>query len=431
MREPLESSSPEPELQDKKNYATESVEKNFISANNFNENLTTIADEKQSSINEIVRFFNLLYGKIPTQHFAYLWTKQHGTYPFAISDETQRIAMARKAVELSDRGVDVWHSVNPVSVAPYGGKRGDESVVSFQTAIVVDIDILSPAHKSKNLATNFDEAKSFLPFKPSTILDSGHGLQAYYIFNQPIIITDHNREELKHRNNLFIEVIRQRANGKDIDGVGDLPRVMRTPNTFNNKLGVDNAPMCHIVEDSGLRFTPDEIDDKLNALIQTPKTQATITSSTKSVPKSNKNFIDDRDFNIFRTRRMLDFISPSSLTYDEWLAVGMALKNIGMDYSDWEQWSRSDERFKDGECESKWNSFNRDGYDIGTLFMFAEQGGYDAKEIYREWYDLLNAIWTRILNANSMTLSFGLTLLTPKISLPTMHATSNTFIPLP
>ncbi|MBQ6296670.1 MAG: PriCT-2 domain-containing protein [Selenomonadaceae bacterium] len=85
---------------------------------------------------------------------------------------------------------------------------------------------------------------------------------------------------------------------------------------------------------------------------------------------------------------MLDFIPPSSLTYDDWLAVGMALKNIGCDCADWEQWSRSDDRFKDGECESKWNGFNRDGYDIGTIFIFAEPNGYDAKETYREWYDL-------------------------------------------
>ena len=85
---------------------------------------------------------------------------------------------------------------------------------------------------------------------------------------------------------------------------------------------------------------------------------------------------------------MLDFINPSSLSYDDWLAVGMALKNIGCACSDWEQWSRSDDRFKDGECEHKWNGFNRDGYDIGTLFFFAQQGGYDAKDIYREWCEL-------------------------------------------
>jgi len=345
-------------------------------------------DEKQSRITELVNFFNQLYGKIPTGHFAYLWTKLQGTFSFSIADESQREAMAIKAVELSNSGIDIWHAVNPVYVEPTSSKRGDENSVSYQTAIIVDIDIRSAAHKGDPsfFAADFDEAKSFLPFTPSIIIHSGYGLHAYYIFDTPIKITNENREEIKRRNNLLLEVIRQRANGKKIDGVGDLPRVLRTPGTFNYKLGKDNAPLCHIVEDSGLRFSPSQIDNKLKALIQpqSPKAQA-----SGSVPKKfKKDSADDRDLNIFCVRRMLDFISPSSLTYDDWLAVGMALKNIGMDCSDWEQWSRADERFKDGECEFKWNGFNRDGYGIGTLCMFAQQGGYDAKETYREWYKL-------------------------------------------
>ena len=392
MKETLESLPPEPKSKDKKNYTTKGAEKTSISANNFNANSITIGDEKQSHISDTVNFFNLLYSKITAPHFAYLWTKQRGVFSFNIADETQRKAMAKKAVQLSNSGIDVWHSVNPVCVQPTDGKRGDETVVSFQIACVVDIDIRSVAHKGdpSKLAANFDEAKSFLPFTPSLLIYSGYGLHAYYIFKMPIAITDENREELKRRNNLLLDVIRVRANGITIDGVGDLPRIMRTPGTFNYKLGTNNAPICHIVEDSGARFSPDELDERLNALIpvQTPKSQAITTYSTNSVPKSNENFIDDRDFNIFRVRRMLDFINPSTLTYDDWLAVGMALKNIGMDCSDWENWSRSDERFKDGECQYKWNGFNRDGYDIGTLFVLTHQNGYDAKEIYREWYDL-------------------------------------------
>ena len=119
--------------------------------------------------------------------------------------------MAIKAVELSFIGIDVWHSVNTVSVEPTNGKRGDETVVSYQTAIVTDIDITGAAHKSNNLAVNFEEAKSFLPIKPSILLDSGHGAQAYYIFNKPILVTEQNREELKRRNNLWLDVIRLRA----------------------------------------------------------------------------------------------------------------------------------------------------------------------------------------------------------------------------
>lgn len=392
MKESLKSSPAKFVPQDKKNYANQGALENFISANNSEADSITIANKKQSRITELVNFFNQLYGKITTPHFAYLTKFKGGTkfYPFKIADESQREAMARKAIELADNDIDIWHSVNTVSVAPYGGKRGDENVVSYQTAIVTDIDILSDAHKSTNLASNFEEAKSFLPFTPSLILNSGHGLQAYYIFDQPILITNQNREELKQRNNLLLDVIRQRANGKDIDGVGDLPRILRTPSTFNYKLGMDNAPMCHVVENSGLRFSPNEIDEKLNAMIQVQKkeTKSTVVIPTKLTKKNNEDFTDDRDFNIFRVRRMLDFINPSTLTYDEWLAVGMALKNIGYDCSDWENWSRSDERFKDGECESKWQGFNREGYDVGTLYLFATQNGYDAKEIYREWYDL-------------------------------------------
>lgn len=391
MKEKLES-MPEFIAQDKKNYASDKgTNEKIISANNSKANSITIADEKQKRVTELVHFFNQLYSKITAPHFAYLTKFKDGTkfYPFRVADESQRKAMARTAIELSDNGIDIWHSVNTVSVTPYGGKRGDESVVSYQTAIVVDIDILSDAHKSNNLAANFDEAKSFLPFKPSTILDSGHGLQAYFIFEQPILITDENREELKRRNNLLLDVIRQRANGKDIDGVGDLPRIMRTPCTFNYKLGKDNAPLCHIIEDSGLRFSSAEIDKKLNALIISKETGKQEKTSHAETSRSLPGFFDnDPDFNIFRTRRMLDFINPSTLTYDDWLAVGMALKNIGCDCTDWEQWSRTDDRFKDGECQYKWNGFDRDGYDVGTLFHFAQIGGYDAKEVYREWYDL-------------------------------------------
>ena len=390
MEEPIKSPQAEPLPQDKKNYATnQSVEKS-ISANNSNKNFTTIADEKQRRITKLAHFFNQLYGKITAPHFIYLITFKNGieTYSFSIANESQNEAMAQEAIKLANNGFDVWHAVNPVSIEPTFGKRGDEFAVSYQTAIVVDIDIRSPAHKgdSSLLAADFDEAKSFLPFTPSLIIHSGYGLHAYFIFDIPIKITDENREDIKRRNNLLLDIIRQRTNGKKIDGVGDLPRVLRTPYTFNYKLGADNTPMCHIVEDSGLRFSPEQIDEKLNALIiTTPPTE----TQSKNVRKTNIDYFDDNpDFKEFRVRHMLDFINPSTLTYDDWLAVGMALKNIGMNCSDWEQWSRTDDRFKDGECQYKWNSFDRDGYDFGTLYHFAVPNGYDAQDIFRQWCDL-------------------------------------------
>ena len=350
--------------------------------------MTTI--NKQRQIAQVANFFNLLYDKITEKNFSYLITFRDGieTYSFSIADKTQRIEMAVKAIELSNKGFDVWHAVNPVCVEPTSSKRGDELAVSYQTAIVVDIDIQSDAHKSDNLAADFDEAKSFLPFTPSIIINSGYGLHAYFIFDTPIAITDQNREELKRRNNLLLDIIRLRANGKKIDGVGDLPRVLRTPGTSNYKLGKDDAPLCHIVEDSGLRFSPNQIDEKLSALvIATPPTEM----QSKNVRKTDIDYFDDNpDLKEFRIRRMLDYINVVDGEYEKWLGVGIALFNEDMDCSLWENWSRTQPDFKEGECEHKWNGFHHDpnGISIASLYQWATEGGYVESDIRNEFFQL-------------------------------------------
>ena len=370
---------------DKKRTPTE-ADANSMIANNSNGDYITSDAEKQSRISEAAKFFNLLFGRVPAELFSYLMTFTNGygvTYAFTVTDSNQREAMARKAVELSELGNDVWHAVNPVDVSPTGGKRGDETAVSYQTAVVVDIDICSDAHKSDNLAADFEEAKSFLPFTPSLLVHSGYGLHAYYIWTEPLAITDANREEIKRRNNFLLDVVRQKANGKKIDGVGDLPRILRTPGTFNYKLGKDHAPLCHIVEVSDVRFTPEQLDEKLNALYVEKKPEP------KPAYSVDLDFADDSsDLKEFRIRRMLDFISVVDGEYEKWLSVGMALKNEDLACSLWEDWSRTQPEFKEGECESKWQGFNRPGYGIGTLYQYAVEGGYDETETRREWKKL-------------------------------------------
>ena len=371
---------------DKKRTPTEVDATNSISANNSNADCITIDAERQSQFEAATKVFNLLFANISAGHFSYLMTFSNGcpiTYPYALAEEHSLIEMAQKAIELSELGNDVWHAVNPVCVEPTGGKRGDESAVSYQTAVVVDIDIYSDAHKSNNLAATFEEAKSFLPFPPSIIINSGYGLHAYYIWKEPFAVTDANREEIKRRNNLLIDVVRQRANGKKIDGVGDLPRILRTPGTKNYKLGKENAPMCHIVEVSDVRFTPKQFDEKLSALYVEK------TFEPKATPRHDFNLDDDNpDLTQFRIERMLEHISVVDGEYEKWLSVGMALKNEGFDCNIWEQWSRTQPEYKEGECEFKWQGFNRSGYGIGTLYQYAVEGGYDETETRREFYQL-------------------------------------------
>ena len=75
---------------------------------------------------------------------------------------------------------------------------------------------------------------------------------------------------------------------------------------------------------------------------------------------------------------------------EKWLLIGFALFNEGMELSVWEQWSRTQPEFKEGEYESKWNGFHHDpnGISIASLYQWATEGGYVEKEIRNDWYQL-------------------------------------------
>ena len=47
-------------------------------------------------------------------------------------------------------------------------------------------------------------------------------------------------------------------------------------------------------------------------------------------------------------RELLKYIDPASLDYQEWVNVGMALKQEGLTAADWDQWSQADTRYKRG-----------------------------------------------------------------------------------
>ena len=71
-------------------------------------------------------------------------------------------------------------------------------------------------------------------------------------------------------------------------------------------------------------------------------------------------------------------IEVAKLTYQEWIHVGMALKSEGYDLSVWENWSKNDSRYKAGECERKWTSFNGSTNPISgaTIVKMAKDAGW-------------------------------------------------------
>lgn len=58
--------------------------------------------------------------------------------------------------------------------------------------------------------------------------------------------------------------------------------------------------------------------------------------------------------------------------YSGWLAVGMALHAVDASLlSDWDAWSRSSGKYRDGNCSTKWASFNGRGLGLGSLIHWA------------------------------------------------------------
>ena len=82
-------------------------------------------------------------------------------------------------------------------------------------------------------------------------------------------------------------------------------------------------------------------------------------------------------------REFLEYIDPSQCSYDEWLNVGLALHQEGYPMFVWEEWSADDgERFHEGECAAKWESFGRYTGKLvtgATITQMAKENGWTSK----------------------------------------------------
>ena len=94
-------------------------------------------------------------------------------------------------------------------------------------------------------------------------------------------------------------------------------------------------------------------------------------------------------------KEALDFISPASLTYEEWTMVGMGLKEAGLPVTVWEAWSARDGgRYHKGECTKKWESFHGSTKPVteSSIFQLAYSHGWSGPAGHAlDWGDELSA----------------------------------------
>ena len=88
---------------------------------------------------------------------------------------------------------------------------------------------------------------------------------------------------------------------------------------------------------------------------------------------------------------VLPYIPPSELNYQDWVNVGMALKEAGYTWQAWDDWSRLDsQRYHPGECQRKWNSFHGSASPItgATIVQMAKDRGWRPQSDDGPGYEL-------------------------------------------
>ncbi len=97
----------------------------------------------------------------------------------------------------------------------------------------------------------------------------------------------------------------------------------------------------------------------------------------------------------YNLREILDHVDPSLLDYQEWVSIGMALKDEGYTAADWDAWSKRDSaRYHAGECFKKWTTFQGAAAPVtaGTIVALAKDQGWQppAPQGHElEWNDVI------------------------------------------
>lgn len=87
--------------------------------------------------------------------------------------------------------------------------------------------------------------------------------------------------------------------------------------------------------------------------------------------------------------QILAYIHPADLSYQDWVNVGMGLKDSGSSAEVWERWSQRDpDRYHSNECRCKWQGFRGSSLPVtaGTIVQMARDRGW--KPPRSEGYEL-------------------------------------------
>lgn len=201
---------------------------------------------------QALEFLRLLWGPTPPPGFVVTWWKgldRNGSASFPAADLDKAASAAIESSDLptgpgrdfsSHLGREVYFGTCLQAEEPEWGRRGTASGACAIPGLWADLDVAGPAHKSPNLPPTKEAAADLArraPWPPSVLVDSGNGLQAWWLFSEPLLLQ--TNEDRKRAGDLVARLqdcLRQNPEGWEVDSTADLARVLRLPGTWNRKL---------------------------------------------------------------------------------------------------------------------------------------------------------------------------------------------------
>lgn len=214
------------------------------------------------------QFFDTLFAYKASTDYILIWRKQG-----KLSAWFQDIEGAIEYVEANKEtdlyvgcGVATAEWLHAIPERNRGHRRCEAASIAGIPGLWLDIDLADPqAHKKSQLPEtdkDIEKILSVIPFQPTIRIDSGHGRQLWWIFNEFWVFeSDEDRLKAASLAERFTITVKQRAQelGFTIDSTFDLSRVFRIPGTMNTKF----PPFVKVLKQTcnGSRFSAIDFDD--------------------------------------------------------------------------------------------------------------------------------------------------------------------------
>ncbi len=206
-------------------------------------------------------FLQALYEQAPEGYISVSIFKPRQTTRWVKATDIDEL---RKTCLKAAQKTDVYYGVGIRKEKLPKGRGKQEDVIGIP-GLWMDIDIQNgAAHKKDTLPESPEEAITFLkelPCTPSAIINSGNGVHAYWLFNEPWYFDDaEERNKAAAVLHGWQNTVHEMAGRKnwELDSTHDLPRVLRVPGTLNHK--TDPPKEVSVIELNDTRYDLDDIE---------------------------------------------------------------------------------------------------------------------------------------------------------------------------